>query len=226
MLRAVLIVLLLANALVYGWTQGWFAPLVPSPEMAEREPQRLAAQVNPDAVSVLPEGAASAAMQAVRTAGLRCLEAGPFSDSEAGGAEAVLGAADLPAGAWQRDVQRAAPSYIVFAGRYPEQGARSARAAELRRLKLNYETLAEPEELAPGFLISRHASREEAERALAALRRLPIQNVRVATLPAGPPQVWLRVPRADAALRARLQAIAASEPALGAGGFKACAAAP
>jgi hypothetical protein len=224
MLRAILVVLLLANALFYAWTQGLFAPLLPSPEMAEREPQRLAAQVNADAVSALPEGAASAAVQAVRTAGLRCLEAGPFSEADAAGAEAALTAADLPAGVWQRDSQRGALTYLVFAGRYPEQGARSARATELRRLRLNYETIAEPEDLAPGFVISRHASRDDAERALAAVRRLPIQDVRIATLPPGAPQVYFRVPRADAALRVRLQALAAAEPALGASGFKACAA--
>lgn len=41
----------------------------------------------------------------------------------------------------------------------------------------------------------------------------------------GPAQVWLRVPRADAALRERLQAMAAGSPLL-AGGFRACAPTP
>jgi hypothetical protein len=41
----------------------------------------------------------------------------------------------------------------------------------------------------------------------------------------GPAQVWLRVPRADAALREKLQALAASSTLL-AGGFKNCAATP
>lgn len=224
MLRAALVVLLVANALFYAWTQGLFAPLLPAPDAADREPQRVAAQVNAEAVSALPDAAASAAVQAVRTAALRCVEAGPFSEADAAVAEAALASSDLAPGTWQRDLQRGGSSYLVFAGRYPEQAARSARAAELRRLKLNYETIAEPEDLAPGFVISRHSNRDEAERALAAVRRLPIRDVRLATLPPGPPQVWLRVPRADPALRTRLQALAATEPALGAGGFKACAA--
>lgn len=39
----------------------------------------------------------------------------------------------------------------------------------------------------------------------------------------GPAQVWLRVPRADAALREKLQALAAASPLM-TGGFRACAA--
>jgi len=41
----------------------------------------------------------------------------------------------------------------------------------------------------------------------------------------GPAQVWLRVPRADAALREKLQGLAAASPLL-ASGFKSCAATP
>lgn len=226
MLRVLLLVLLLANALVWAWTQGWLAPALTAPDMAEREPRRVAAQVNPELVTVLPDAAASAAVQAVRAAGTRCVEAGPFSEAEAGAPEAAMAAADLPAGSWQREVVAAPGAWLVFAGRYADAGARANRAAELRRLKLGFETLSEPAELAPGFVLSRHASREAADKALAALRNTPLREVRVVGLPAGPAQVWLRVPRADAALRARLQVVAANDPALAASGFKACAAAP
>lgn len=41
----------------------------------------------------------------------------------------------------------------------------------------------------------------------------------------GPAQVWLRVPRADATMRERLQAVAAASPLMP-GGFRACAATP
>jgi hypothetical protein len=66
MLRALLAVLLLANALYFGWARGWFAPTWPAPGAGEREPARLAAQVAPERVSVLSPAAASAALLAAR----------------------------------------------------------------------------------------------------------------------------------------------------------------
>ena len=63
MLRALLAVLLLANALYFGWARGWFAPTWPAPGASESEPARLAAQVAPERVTVLSPAAASAALQ-------------------------------------------------------------------------------------------------------------------------------------------------------------------
>lgn len=145
MLRTLLVVLLVANGLVYAWVQGWLESAWPAPGQAEREPARLAGQVNPGAVAVLPPGPASAAMGAARQSAVRCVEVGPFGVVDAAAAEAALEAANLPGlqrGGWERDLR-------------------------------------------------------------------------------GPSQVWLRVPRADAALRTQLQTLASSTAALAAG-FKAC----
>jgi hypothetical protein len=146
MLRTLLLLLLLANAAVFAWTKGWLEPLWPAPGMAEREPARLAAQVNADAVKVLPAQAGAEAANAVRRAAVRCLEIGPFGLVDAAAAEAALEAAGVSAGSWERDLR-------------------------------------------------------------------------------GPAQVWLRVARADATLREKLQGLAAGNPLLAAG-FRACAGAP
>lgn len=150
MLRVMLLLLLLANAGMYAWSHGWLDPLLPAPGSSEREPARLAAQVNAESVRVLSPSPASPASSALPAPGaapdrsaLRCMEIGPFGLVDAAQAEATLEAAGLAAGTWERDLR------------------------------------------APG-------------------------------------QVWLRVPRADAALRDRLQALAAGAPVLAAG-FKACA---
>lgn len=61
MLRVLVIAAVLANGAFYAWTQGWFAPVWPSPRAAEHEPARLKAQVRPEAVTMIgPGGAASA----------------------------------------------------------------------------------------------------------------------------------------------------------------------
>ena len=75
MLRGLVLLLLLANALFFAWARGWLGP---APHHAEREPERLAAQVRPEALKLLPPVAASAAVQAARAAavanGYACLQ--------------------------------------------------------------------------------------------------------------------------------------------------------
>ena len=65
MLRGLVLALLLANALFFVWTRGGFAGVAgipaPNPVEADREPQRLAAQLRPEIIQLLPASAASAA---------------------------------------------------------------------------------------------------------------------------------------------------------------------
>ena len=62
MLRALVVALLLANGLFFAWTRGWLAPLWAAPSHGDREPARLAAQVRPELMVVMPADAASAAL--------------------------------------------------------------------------------------------------------------------------------------------------------------------
>lgn len=102
MLRALLVLLIGANVLFFAWAQGWLAPTWPPPRAGEREPQRLAAQVQPERIRVLTPQAASAALVAAREAARVCLEAGPFDAPAIAAAEAALAATGLPEGSWER----------------------------------------------------------------------------------------------------------------------------
>lgn len=90
-MRVLVALLLLANLLFLALAQGWLQPLASLWPQHEREPQRLAAQLNAQSVRVLPPGVAPV-----------CLQAGPFSAAEADAAEAALAQAQLPAGSWRR----------------------------------------------------------------------------------------------------------------------------
>lgn len=223
MLRVLLVLLVLANAVVFGWHRGAFDGLGLGAPQGDREPARLAAQLDPEAVVVLTPAAASAALRAARTADLRCIEAGPFTEAAADGAEAALRDAAIPATAWVREKSTV---YAVFAGRYAEAAARRARETELRRARIAFEAVEAPAEYAPGFLVSRHPSREAAQEALAALQAgAPgLGGLRVVAWPgdATAASVWLRAAEAGPALRTQLQAVATASGALGSAGFRAC----
>ncbi len=224
MLRALVALVLLANVVFYGWVQGWFAPGFAPPRQGDHEPDRIAAQLHADAVTVLPPVAASAAVTAARAAAVACLQAGPFVEADIAAAESALAAAQLPAGTWSREPVLPPPRWLVYAGRLADPAARRAREAELTRLSLAYEEIDAPADLAPGLVLSRHASRAGAEAALAALAAsAPLRGLRVVGLPASPAQTWLRVARADADQQARLLALPGAALA---GGFKPCVAKP
>jgi len=223
MLRVLVALLLLANLAFFGWSRGWFAPGMPPPRHGEREPQRLAAQVRPDAVTVLAPKAAEVAIRAARAAAAQCLQAGPLAENEFPAAEAALAPALLPEGAWVREPAPPPRGWLVYAGRWPDAALRKAREEELNKLGLAYEPLAAPAELAPGLVLSRHASRAEAESALAVLASAsqPLKGARVVNLPPSPPRLWLRVPKADVDTQGRLLSL---PPGPLGGGFKPCAA--
>ncbi len=90
-MRALIALLLLANLLFLALAQGWLQPLAGLWPQHEREPQRLAAQLHPETVRVLPPAAVPV-----------CLQAGPFDAAQAEAAEAALAQAQLPAGSWRR----------------------------------------------------------------------------------------------------------------------------
>jgi hypothetical protein len=220
MLRALVLLLLLANGLFFAWSRGWLGT---PPSHAQREPERLAAQVNPEAVLVLPPAKAQVAVQAARAAAQQCLEAGPFTDATISAAEEALAAAQLPAGGWSRVDPAAAAVWVVFAGRYPDAPQRNAREEDLRKYKLSYERIDAPADLAPGFVLSRHGSRDDAEAWIRVRVPAALKGVRAEQLRAPPPVFQLRVPLADAEQAERLRAL---PPGALAGGFRPCAAKP
>lgn len=220
MLRAAVVALLLANGLFFGWARGWLAPALPPPHSGQREPERLAAQLNPERVVALPAPAASAAISAVRAAAIVCLEAGPLADASIAAAEATVAALKLPEGSVLREAAALPPLWWVYAGRAADATLMKARTEELTRQQIAFEAVEAPADLAGGLLLSRHATRAEADAALAAIASKPLRFLRVVGLPAPPAQLWLRVPKADAVQQDKLKTLPAD---LLAGGFKACA---
>jgi len=220
MLRALVIALALANLAFWSWTQGWFDGVVGVRANGDREPERLARQVRPESVRILPATAATTA--ASEPEAWACLEAGPFDEAGLAAARAVALAA-VPSASLS-DVKTAQPAaWIVYMGKYADKGLLAAKEEELKRRKVAYEEVAGSAGLAPGLSLGRFDDKAAAEQALAEFARQGVRTAKVVEVAAASTSHRLRVEQADAALAARLGAM--SDAALGRG-FSACEAAP
>ena len=241
MLRALVLLLILANAGFWAWRQGWLEPLhsvIGARPEGEREPERMARQVNAQAVRLVPAEAASAparpeasaasapteaasepVVAASAAAPLLCMEAGPFAPADLRVAEATLTAA-LPSGGWtQRTVTTA---WWVALGPYSDVEMLQKKRAELRRRGITPDTTAAVAGAAPVLVISRHESRIAAESALTAWSERGVRSARVVN--ATVPQQALRFAQADAATQGLLAALPADK--LRGRTFAACADSP
>ena len=223
MLRALVIALALANLAFWSWTQGWLDGVVGVRASGDREPERLARQMRPESVRILP---ATAATSATEPEALACLEAGPFDAAGLAAAKAVALAA-APA-ANLNDVKTEQPgAWIVYMGKYADKGTLAAKEEELKRRKVAYEevSVATPPApaLAPGLSLGRFDDKAAAEKALAEFTRQGVRTAKVVETAVASTSHRLRVEQADAALAARLGAL--NDVALGKG-FTACEVAP
>lgn len=213
MLRALVLLLLLANAFFFAWTRGWLAPMLEVPTHGQRTPERLAQQVRPETITLLGAKAASAAISAARAAsmaageGEECLEAGPFAAAEVGAAEGLLVQASQGSEPWARREERRPAAWAAYLGPFPNVEAQRRRSDELRKLNIAAQPVNEPAELSGGLLLGRYESREAAEAALPAWAERGARNARAAMLTAGGSEQWLRLERGSAALRQQLKGI-------------------
>ncbi len=225
MLRALVLVLLLANAGFWAWRQGWLEPLhgvIGARPQGEREPERLARQEHPERVRLLAapaasaparpasaapaaEPAASAASQATNAPpAFACLEAGPYDAAGLAAAQTVLQVL-LPAEA--TSVRRlAAGSWWVALGPYAEAAPLRQKRDELRRLNFDPETARLAADGAPYLVLERHDSRDAAESALKALAERGVRSGRIVDGGVTAPRA-LRVAQASADQQVLLAAL-------------------
>ncbi len=223
MLRILVAALLAANLGFYAWSQGWLDGVVGARSIGDREPERMARQLHPELVQVLPNRDAAPSTDAGSAATAAssgvCLEAGPFSDVEI--AAALAAAKDALPDAGLADVKTdKSGTWMVYMGRYADREALARKEAELKRRNLPYDLVRDTAALAPGLSLGRF---EERNAAVNALNQFALQGIRTARVIEVAPATsshLLRIENADAALAA--QAAALKLAALGKG-FAACA---
>lgn len=209
MLRALVIALLVLNALFFGWSQGWLDRVVGIKAGGDREPERLAQQINPERITLLSPQAASALQTR------SCLALGPFNgDAALAEAQAALQRAGFAASDWQLQTAEQAGVWAVASIRLPSKDFQARKEETYKKMKIAFEYLSGPPEELPTMVLSRHASDKAAQAALEALTQRALKGLRVLQLQAPLIRHSLSIPKADGAQQAKLAGL----------GFKACAA--
>lgn len=218
MLRLLVLLLVGANLLFFAWTQGWLDELTGLRPHPEREPERLARQVHPERITVLPPGAASAAAIAAPPAAASaasapqrgaCLEAGPFAEAALASAIAALQSVQppLPPGSWVDVKSERAGSWMIYMGRFPNREVLAKKEEEIKRTRVGYQEVSTPAEYTMGFSFGQFDDRAAAERGLEQLGQRGVRSARIVELAAPIGQHLLRADNADPALAAQLGAL-------------------
>ena len=226
MLRLAVIVLLLANAVYYAWSQGFLKELGFAPE-EQAEPQRMNQQIRPETLQILrvnpgkasssssanpapPQGTATASADGASAPGAapaepsaECLQAGVFDDRQAEALRAA--AAALPAGSWVLDATPVPGRWMVYMGRFEDQETLERKRAELRARKVDHDRAGGTLEF--GLSLGRFSSKDAAERELANLGTKGVRTARVIQERPDTAGFTLRLPAVTDALRPQLDAL-------------------
>lgn len=191
-LGVLLLALVLGNALMWVWGQGWLGG---NPGSRQRDPARLAAQVQADRFQLLSPQAASAALQP-----LQCREIGQFNDEASllAAEAAVQAMLKLPAGAWQR-VPRHQPGQWLVATRAADSRAdlERKRVALERADAKPLRTQALKGESESSWVVGRFDSEDAALAEQERLRRKGLKLLRVVPMRLPSHHWWLRLPGLD-----------------------------
>jgi hypothetical protein len=207
MLRLLVLLLLLANAAYYAWSQNLLAPigLVPT---QQSEPQRIAQQIRPQAIRILPgDEAKRIEIAAAATKVADCLQAGLFTDAQADSLKEAL--ASWPEGSWSIEPGIEPPRWIVYMGKLADADAVERKKAELRAMNVSFEPLANTA-LEPGLSLGGYPTEAAAKQQLEALTQKGVHTAKVVQERPETRGQQLKLPAVDDALRAKLDDLKAA----------------
>jgi cell division protein FtsN len=224
MLKITFWLLLLINAGLLAFQQGYLDELFPS----SHEPTRLHQQLNADKLTLLPSAdvpaaapasvpaASATAATVATTAGttaaaaanaVACIELGAFDDAEAKRFETQVAPLALGDRLTRRSVQEAS-RYIVYV---PPQGSKDAadkKGSELKRLGVDdFFVIQDGSSLQWGISLGVFKTEEAARKQLAELNRKGVRSARVSAQGTGPSRTVFQLHGLDAAAQASLQKI-------------------
>ena len=202
MLRTAILLLLLANAAYFAWTQGMLQPVGLAPAQ-QTEPHRVGQQLKPESIRVLPAEEARK-LETAAAPPPECLQAGPIEETAAEPLRQAL--ASWPSGSWTLDPLNEPGRWIVYMGKYPSPDNVAKKKAELRQIGVAFEPVANPE-LEPGLSLGGYPTQAEANQLLERLATRGVHTAKVLQERPDVKGVKLTLPAVDVGLRARLDAL-------------------
>jgi hypothetical protein len=202
MLRLAVLLLLLANAAYYVWSQGWLAGAGLEPAR-QTEPQRLRQQIKPEALRILSTDEARP-IDSASTAGTKapeCLQAGLFDEGQTASLRQALQA--WPAGSWSLEAAVEPARWIVYMGKYLTMDNVSRKKAELRQMGVSFEAPSNPA-LEPGLSLGGFPSQAAANSQMESLAQRGVHTAKVVQERPEARGQMLKLPAVDDSLRPRL----------------------
>lgn len=220
MLRLFALLLLLANAGYFAWSQGHLRPLGWGP-VEQREPDRLRQQVAADQLQVIaPKGGAPAetpaparpdtpeAAPAAVAGSTSCQQVTGLSAAQSDALQAALNGAGLDASRWSRDEAVLPERWIVYIGKFPSADLLNRKKTELRSLRVDFREVNVPA-LQPGLALGTYSTEAAAQTALQDLGRAGVRSAKVTKEREEQRSVTLRLPALTAAERGAVEGLGA-----------------
>lgn len=189
MLRLVVLLLVLANVGYFAWSHGALASMGMMPAV-QTEPQRLAAQIRPEAIRILtPQEArdienrspgranGEAGASAAADNPTECLQAGLFNEEQTTRLRAIL-ETSLPPGSWQFESSVEPARWIVYMGKYNNEETLAKKRSELRQLGVSFRAVSN-DALSPGLALGSFQTESEAEKELTRMANKGVRTARV-----------------------------------------------
>ncbi len=203
MLRTLVLMLILCNAIYFALSQGqlpWFD------REPQSEPLRLQQQLNVRAMRLLSsqELALLDAPAKVTARPAECLQ-GQFDAERGASLRAELNSA-LPPDSWSLEPAATPERWIVYLGKYTSPELLARKRAQLTNLGLRFEPVTNPA-LQPGFSLGRYDSQAAASSALERMSGRGVRTARVVLEQPGSSVMMLRLPNVDDDVRAGLESL-------------------
>ena len=185
MLRLFALLMLLANAGYFAWSQGHLRPLGWGP-VEQREPERLAQQLAPDKLRL--EGGAPAPASsnpspatpstAASAESTTCLSVAGLGPAQASAVTTALTSAELDNSRWALDESVLPERWIVYVGKFPSVDLLNRKKTELRSLRVEFRDVNAPA-LQPGLALGTYSTEAAAQTALQELGRAGVRSGKV-----------------------------------------------
>ncbi|NCN69831.1 MAG: SPOR domain-containing protein [Betaproteobacteria bacterium] len=212
MLRLWVLLLLLLNGVYFAWGQGWLMVYGFGPT-TQREPQRLARQIQPEAVRTISEREAAQTLHAEQSAAPAkpklCLLTPVLDEKQAQAVRAVL-LPSWPTTSWTLEAATQTERWLVYMGKYTNPAELDKKRSQLDDIKIAYETLPNISPLAPGLSLGVFETQAKATTALATLVQRGVRTAKVLQERPALQGLRLRLPALDDSLLAQLPPVRAA----------------